>query len=287
VASGPWDVLHLLGGESKPLLAEIGRLREVTFRRVGEGTGKDRDLDRFDLAYEHVVLWNRDLREIGGAYRLAATDRLPRRNGLPDLYTGTLFDFTPAFFREVGPALELGRSFVRPEFQRQAAPLALLWRGIGALVSASPRNACLVGAASISARYTEETRRLVVASLRANWSRPELSGLLLPGNPPEDGPDRLAAVLPRTVEGLEERVRRLEPGGAGLPVLLRHYLRLGAAFLSANVDPDFSGAWDVLLLVDLRRSPRVALRRHLGPEGAARFLGWHGVENQSIVPPVS
>jgi putative hemolysin len=113
------------------LLDEIGRLREITFRAVGEGTGHARDLDSFDDHYEHLFIWNRKREEVVGAYRVGRVDEIRRRAGTRGLYTASLFRYRSPFFQLLGPTLELGRSFVRPEAQRSFAPLLLLWKGIG------------------------------------------------------------------------------------------------------------------------------------------------------------
>ncbi len=140
------------GAESIPLaLREIGRLRELTFRSVGEGTGAALDLDRFDQTYLHLFVWNPKQREIVGAYRLGASDELLARGGPAALYTSGFYDFAAPFWDRVSPALELGRSFVQPAYQKGFAPLLLLWRGIGAFVTRNPRYRRLFGTVSISA----------------------------------------------------------------------------------------------------------------------------------------
>ncbi len=111
-------------------LDELGRLREVTFRAAGEGTGRSADLDEFDAYYWHLLLWSKEKRELAGAYRAGNTDEIIRRHGVKGLYTNTVFRYDERLFLKIGSALELGRSFVRPEYQRQYAPLLLLWKGI-------------------------------------------------------------------------------------------------------------------------------------------------------------
>ena len=122
--SGAFTVYACRAHEAPLALLEIGRLRELSFRAVGEGTGRERDLDRFDSTYIHVLVWNAEAREVVGAYRVAATDEA--RPAERELYTHGLFDIDPRFHERLGPALELGRSFVRPEYQRSYAPLPSL-----------------------------------------------------------------------------------------------------------------------------------------------------------------
>src|ERR1700733_4085905 len=154
--------VYLADARQIPLgLQEIGRLREITFRAAGEGSGQPVDLDRFDPHYLHLFLWNKDKREIAGGYRLGDVPALMSPFGLKGLYTESLFRFNARFVRQLGPSLELGRSFIRPEYQRQFAPLLLLWKGIGAYVARHPQYATLIGAVSVSNQYSPASRELI------------------------------------------------------------------------------------------------------------------------------
>src|SRR4051794_37183033 len=155
--SGDLAVYLATAAEIPNTLIELGRLREITFRAAGEGTGKSLDLDRFDAHYLHLFVWNARRREIVGAYRLAPTDR--------PLYTETLFQYGPEFLERVGPAVELGRSFVRVEYQKGFAPLLLLWKGIGAFIGRNPQYKTLFGPVSISNQYAAISRELMVGFL--------------------------------------------------------------------------------------------------------------------------
>src|SRR5690606_2380824 len=115
-------------------LDEIGDLREATFKAVGEGSGKSRDLDEFDRHYLHLFSWNSKSREVIGAYRVGRTDEIFRTHGISGLYTSTLFRYGKDLLLEINPALELGRSFVRPEYQKSFNALLLLWKGIGRFI---------------------------------------------------------------------------------------------------------------------------------------------------------
>ncbi len=148
------QAVYVADAEQIPeLLREIGRLREITFRAAGEGTGRALDLDRFDRSYRHLFLWHRHRRELIGAYRIGPTERLLAEGGAGGLYTSTLFRFDRRLFEEMGPALELGRSFVRGEDQRSFSGLLLLWKGIGRLVVQQPEHTVFFGPVSISADY--------------------------------------------------------------------------------------------------------------------------------------
>jgi putative hemolysin len=266
--------------EVPAILFEIGRLRELTFRAVGEGTGKELDIDKFDEHYLHLFLWNRKTREVAGAYRIGRADALIARQGIDGLYTSSLFSFDPAFFERLGPALELGRSFIRPEYQKSYAPLLLLWKGIGHFIVQNPRYTNLFGPVSISNDYRPLSRQLMAVFLEARRSRADLAGLVVPTRPfriRKDG--RLDKVALRAALANEDRVSEivadLERDSKGLPILLKQYLKLGGTICGFNVDPAFGNALDGLIVVDLLRTERKVLDRYLGRDGAASFLAHH------------
>ena len=262
-------------------LDEIGRLREIAFRAVGEGTGLPRDLDRFDEQYVHLFLWHPERREVVGAYRMGLTDRLIEASGVGGLYTRTLFRYDRRLLERLPPALELGRSFVRLEYQRNHAALLLLWRGICAFVSRHPRYRVLLGAVSISARYHDRTRDLLVRFLEQNHRHDELAALVSACNPHSPRLPRcsLDAAVPRTVQETDRRVAALEGAGRGMPVLLRQYLKLNARVLAFNIDPAFGDALDALMMVDLTEVDRRILDRYFGSADAQSFLAFHAVRS--------
>lgn len=260
-------------------LQELGRLRELTFRAVGEGTGRSADIDVFDDYYEHLFIWNTETREIVGAYRLGRTDVISRRFGKRGLYTSTLFDYNDLFLKLLGPALELGRSFVRVEYQKSFASLMLLWKGIGEYVSRHPRYCRLIGPVSISNDYLPLSRELLVGFLRKRNFDPLAPTLVRPKRPFR-GRFSLRTVGAQDesladIETLSTVVADLEPDGKGAPVLLRQYLKLGGRMLGFNVDPDFGNALDCLVLVDLRKTNPRVLRKYMSDAGWERFSQAH------------
>jgi putative hemolysin len=262
------------------VLAEIGRLRELTFRAAGEGSGKASDIDTFDAYYLHLFVWDREQRKIVGAYRLAETDWLARERGVRGLYTASLFHFGEQFLRELGPAIELGRSFVRPEYQRGFAPLLLLWKAIGAWIAAHPQYKTLFGPVSISAAYSAPARELMVSFLERHAAFAGLMRFVKAKNPLRRSDAAVVPEAARHIEHLSTAVADLESAEVGVPVLLRHYLKLGGKLLAFSVDPLFSDALDGLIVVDLTKTPPKLLERYLGKAESARFLqyqkGKHG-----------
>ena len=279
--SGDYSVFCAPAALMPALLREIGRLREVSFRAAGEGTGLEIDLDRFDLTYDHLFVWTHARRELVGAYRIGATDRVCGVNGRRGLYSHTLFELAPEMLDALGPSLELGRSFVRPEYQRQSNALLLLWKGIGALVARAPRYRRLFGPVSISARYSHPARALVAAFLESAATDTSWRRYVRPRRPfVRHRLTTCAGLLPQeaTLNDVDDLVREFGEAG-GVPVLMRQYWKLGAEVLGLSVDPAFGHCLDGLMMIDLTRLPAVALHRYLGREGAAAFLGYHGRRN--------
>ena len=278
--SGDLEVYLTPAAPIPHVLHEIGRLREITFRAAGEGSGKALDLDDFDTRYLHLFVWNSAKQEVVGAYRLACTQEVRAQWGVNGLYTATLFRFGDPFLDRLGPALELGRSFIRPEYQKGFAPLLLLWKGIGAYVARHPQHRVLFGPVSISNRYQAVSRELMVSFLEKYALLQDWAGLVrnrrgLRRASALGGAQRPA--LPAAeldLEDLAALVGDIEEEQAGVPVLLRQYLKLGGKLLSFSEDPKFSDVLDGLILVDLTKTEPRLLERYLGKKEAATFLAY-------------
>jgi len=280
--SGDLAVYLAKANETPRMLQELGRLREVTFRLAGEGTGKRRDLDRFDRYYWHVLLWHKTRQELVGAYRAGNTAEILAERGVDGLYTSTLFHYDARVFEKIGPALELGRSFVRPEYQRQYAPLLLLWKGIARLLATHAETPVLFGAVSISNDYSKASREMIYRFFEARMQEDEWAGLIGPRRP-----FRPAGLRPwdcramchalRDLEELSQPITDVETDGKGLPILLRQYAKIGGKLLGFNVDRKFSNVLDGLVVVDLRKTEAAVLERYMGREGAMRFRTRHGL----------
>ena len=280
ISSGDDSVILARAHQIPQVLREIGRLREVTFRSVGEGTGKAIDLDPFDSYYHHLFVWRKSQRQIVGAYRLGLTDLILKTYGKKGLYTSTLFDFQDDFFNRIGPALELGRSFVRMECQGAINALPLLWKGIGRFVLRNPQCKILFGPVSISNNYHPVSQNMMVTFLQQNHLTEEISCLLKPRAPFK--PSRIHPRNPapvcyqvKDVQELSELISEIESDHKQVPILLKHYLKLGGKIVGFNVDGHFSHVLDGLIVVDLTKTERRILERFVAPEGARRFLAYH------------
>lgn len=298
----PPDQILLESGDDAVLLAkayqvprvmrEIGRLREIAFRSVGEGSGKEIDLDPFDSYYDHLFVWKKSQRHIVGAYRLGMTDAILKRYGKKGLYTSTLFDFQDGFFRRIGPALELGRSFVRLECQGSMNALPLLWKGIGRFILRNPQCKILFGPVSISNNYHPLSQNMMVTFFQQNHLTQEISRLLRPRAPFK--PSRIHPPNPaplcfkvKDVEELSELISEIETDRKQVPILLKHYLKLGGKIVGFNVDGHFSHVLDGLIVVDLTKTERRILERFVAPEGARRFLAYHQCDSPAVEPAES
>lgn len=285
-SSGELDVFYAHSGEIPALLLEIGRLREVTFRAVGEGTGRALDIDLYDNYYLQLFIWDRTARRIAGAYRLGLSDGIMGRSGCRGFYSHSLFKYRSPFIRALGPSIEMGRSFVAEDYQRNFAPLMLLWKGIGTFVARHPRYATLFGPVSISADYTSLSQQLLIDFLKANNFDTGLGRQVRarrPYRPNLPHNFRLKPVWRKTdlsgmqsIQGISELVSLIEGDDKGAPILIKQYLKMGGRMLGFNVDQQFSDCIDGLMVVDLRRTDPKVLKRYMGASEADAFLAFHG-----------
>ncbi len=281
VESGDQVVIQATADQIPNILLEIGRLREITFRAVGEGTGKSVDLDRFDHTYTHLFIWNREKQELVGAYRLGRSDDLVKKFGLKGLYTSTLFRYKPEFIERLGPSLEMGRSFIRLEYQKSYAPLLLLWKGIGRFIVDNPHYKTVFGPVSITDGYQALSKELLVKFLKMTRYRDDMAGLVKARKPlkPKSlkGWDVDAAIrmMKDDIEDISELISSIESDHKGIPILLKQYLKLGGRIAGFNVDPAFGNVLDGLIIVDLTKTEQRMLDRYMGKVGAELFLAYH------------
>jgi len=266
------DGKHILLLYSQPdcaAMREIGRLRELTFRKVGEGTGLKRDLDRYDAWYSHIVLWDDQTLEIVGAYRLGEAEKIIERFGIEGLYSSSLFEFAPAARAILREAVELGRSFVHPRYWGSRS-LDYLWQGIGAFLQARPQLRYLIGPVSLSAALGEEARGWIVHYHRHYYGDP---GKLARARNPFQVPPAIADAASAAWQGRDLKQAllllkdQLSQRDAALPTLYRQYVELchaeGIRFLAFGIDPAFGHCVDGLIRIDLHA---------LKPAKRARYL---------------
>ena len=289
VRNNDLEVWYARAPQIPKTLQEIGRLREVTFRAVGEGTGKSIDLDDYDSYYLHLFLWNRADREVVGAYRVGPTDEILPNLGKKGLYTSSLFKYRQELLDQINPALEMGRTFVRESYQRNYNSLYLVWKGIAQFVVRYPRYKTLFGPVSINGNYQTSTRDLLIAFLKMNNYLPELAKLVKARRPPKpklikkfQNPEFRSVV--ENLDEVEALIADLETKLQGMPILLKQYLRLGGRILGFNIDPDFSYVLDGLILVDLTETDVKVLNHYMGQEGMKSFLAAHGCVPGRIKP---
>ena len=265
-----FDGKHIRVGRlsaGSPLLREIGRLRELTFRAVGEGTGARLDVDLYDNWYEHIVLWDDAASKIAGAYRLARGAAVLPERGLSGFYTASLFDYTEDALPRMRQGMELGRSFVAPEYWGSRS-IDYLWQGIGAYLARHRDVRYLFGPVSISAALPIEAREQIVAYYARYYGAQERCAqsrqpFVYRAAPPQFGDDLDAATAFRVLKN------NLDALGATLPMLYKQYTELcepgGARFLAFGVDPAFSDSVDGLIEVDMHCLRPKKRERYLTP----------------------
>ena len=268
-----WKVYFAAQQQAPAILHEITRLRELTFREMQEGSGLAVDTDEFDAVYDHLFVWDEEAQTIVGGYRLGHADELRAAHGPQAVYLSAMFEFDDAFFAE--PILEIGRSFVVPEFQRKPYSLHLLWCGIGNYLIRYPRYRRIYGVVSISRLYDVRTsaaiRDALVQPLETVEARAAFTQDL--GDPWREF---LKAHASMTLRDVSSIVKGLEGEQKDVPVLIRHYHKLGAQFVSAAVDASFNNTPGLLLCIDVPRVPYKYLKQYFGEEGAAAYLGYTG-----------
>ena len=239
------------------ILQEIGRLRELTFQAVGEGTGKEVDLDEFDNYYYNLFIWDTEAQRIVGGYRVGLGDEIIKKYGLKGFYINSLFDINRRARPTLRQSIELGRSYIVEDYQKGYLPLFLLWRGILLFLLQNPQYRYLIGPVSISKYYSHISKSMIVAFVKQHFFNDKIAQYFTPKTPFEA---QLEDVDMNQIDGaslkdLEKFMAKIEPAHIKVPILLKQYTKLNAQFLSFNLDPNFSDALDGLMLLDLRLLP--------------------------------
>ena len=268
------------GTEIPDTLLELGRLREETFRSVGEGTGLERDIDQFDAYYDHFWAWEKSRREISGAYRIGRVDEILAQHGAKGVYTNTLFNLDALLQEDFKTGtLEAGRSFVRPEYQRGLS-LLLIWSGLGRFIARETRYRNLMGPVSISNEFQESSKHLMVSYLMKHHPHAK-ADLVRAKNPPkfdsELTPQELTALVDASINlsSLQEFVRKAERNPrAQIPQLIKLYLELGVRFLAFHKDESFNSI-DGLIWLEIPNIPHEIGVRYMGEDGWAAYRQAH------------
>ena len=270
VYCAPFDSLGLI-------MDEIAIAREVTFREVGEGTGFSKDSDEFDPHYQHLFLWDKANSRVAGAYRVGFVDDIVAEHGVGGLYSRSLYRYDEAFVKRIGAAIEMGRSFIHPNYQRKPIALNLLWRGIGRILVNNPKYHTLFGSVSVSREYSDLARSLIADTLLTNFKANEFSELVKPLTP-HKVKNRVwsSEILNElaNIKMLGKLIGRCDPGKA-VPVLLRHYLSLSGKMVCFNIHADFNDSLEGLIIVDARNTHPKTLTRFMGVEGYNTFNELH------------
>lgn len=278
-ADGKLILLYRFNGSS-PILREIGRLREIAFRAVGEGSNKRRDTDQYDNDYFHLILWDNQDLEIVGAYRFGDAQTLKAKNGLKGLYSASLFQYQDAMDQYFQQGLELGRSFVQPKYWGKRS-LDYLWYGIGAFLTKYPQYRYLFGPVSLSNSLPQAAKDLLVAFYQLYFGAHEsVACSYHPYSLPTDLQSSfLGTDYKQDFITLKHLLANM---GAAIPTLYKQYTDLcepgGVQFLGFGVDPDFNDCIDGLILVDLtqlkakKRDRYMPQRNALSPAAENEFM---------------
>lgn len=257
------------------VIVEIGRLREITFREVGEGTNKNIDLDEFDLYYHHLFIWDRKNEMIVGAYRMGKGNNIYRKFRKKGFYIHTLFRIENGFVPILRKSIELGRSFIRKEYQTKHLSLFLLWRGILTFLQKNKYYRYLIGPVSISNSFSHVSKSLMVKFIMKHYFDHDLARYIKPrkkfrfDNSGEDL-ETLLAREKTDMKKLDELVNEIEPLGMRVPVLLKKYIKQDAKILGFNIDPKFGNALDGFMMMDFSKVPEETIKmleKEKGREG--------------------
>ena len=261
--SDNYELFLAAPGTAPNLLKEIGRLRELTFRNIGEGTLLEIDNDKYDEYYHQLFIWDTAAHAVVGAYRMGFGRQILNRYGIRGFYTHSLFRMKKPMRPYLDKTIELGRSFVTKEYQRKALPLLLLWKGILHVLIAHPECEYLLGATSITGKYAAASKLLIAKYLKKYHSYPKLSAFIKPVNGMNGIRTALDLSLAENINAIElinQLIMNIEEQERTIPVLIRKYLQLNSRVLASNVDQNFCDALDVLMMLDVKDIPEEVVK---------------------------
>ena len=247
------------------LLHEIGRLREITFRDVGEGTNKSIDLDRYDKYYYHMFLWDREANCLAGAYRMGLGKEIYKKYGINGFYIQTLFRIEPELHQMMENTIEMGRAFIIGEYQQKPMPLFLLWKGIVHVTLRYPEHKYLMGGVSISNQFSQFSKSLMIEFMKSHYYDPYIAQYIYPKKEfkvkLKDGDkDFVFDATKADMQKFDKIIDEIEPGALRIPVLIKKYVKQNARLVAFNVDPKFNNAVDGLMYIKVSDIPESTVK---------------------------
>ena len=242
------------------LIHEIGRLREITFRAIGEGTNKDIDLDIYDQYYHHLFLWDREANCLAGAYRMGLGKEIYKTYGIKGFYINTLFRIEPELHQMMEDTIEMGRAFIIGEYQQKPMPLFLLWKGIVHVTLRHPEYKYLMGGVSISNQFSDFSKSLMIEFMKSHYYDPYIAQYIRPKKEykvklKEDDKDFVFDATKADMQKFDKIIDEIEPGILRIPVLIKKYVKQNARLVAFNVDPKFNNAVDGLMYIKVADIP--------------------------------
>jgi putative hemolysin len=274
---GSFSVIFAPPQELNYVMQEIGRLREITFREVGEGTSQDLDIDKYDEYYHQLLIWDNNSKQIIGGYRLGMGAEFIEQKGIDGFYIHSLFRISKQMMPILTKTIELGRSFIIKDFQKNFIALMLLWKGILHVLLKHEHYRYLLGPVSISNTYSEISKTLIERYIRKYHFDYQKAKLIKPLNPRKSKKRLYVKNYLKTINSIElldKLILDIEGNKQGLPVLIKKYLQLNGKVISFNIDYDFSEVLDALLLLDLHEVPEAPiamLSKDMGIDAYQRF----------------
>jgi len=242
------------------ILREIGRLRELTFREIGEGTNQEIDLDRYDVHYHHLFLWDNEANKLVGAYRMALGKEVYEQFGIDGFYINELFHFDPEIHPFFKKCIEMGRAFVVPEYQQKPMPLFLLWRGIVHVTLRNPEQKYIIGSVSISNQFSEFSKSLMIEFMKSHYYDPYVAQYVRAKNEfkiklKDEDKEFFFDEAEADLNKFDKLIDEIEPNVLRLPVLIKKYIKQNARVIGFNVDPKFNDAIDGLMYIRISDLP--------------------------------
>ncbi|WP_445456079.1 GNAT family N-acyltransferase [Flavobacterium sp. HNIBRBA15423] len=260
-----YEVFLITADKIPNILHEIGRLREITFREVGEGTNEPIDLDKYDKYYHHMFLWDEDAQMIAGAYRMGLGSQIYTKYGIDGFYLHDLFRFEPELYDMMSKSIEMGRAFIISEYQQKPMPLFLLWKGIVHTTLRHPEHKFLIGGVSISNQFSEFSKSLMIEFMKSHYYDPYIAQYIHPKKDykvklKDADKDFVFNETEADLNKFDKIIDEVEPGNLRLPVLIKKYIKQNARVVAFNVDPLFNNAVDGLMYIKIADLPESTVK---------------------------